>query len=176
MSLKSKMHKIIINSVSNKKRADLYKKWGGISIGNNCEVYKNVSFGSEPYLISIGDNVRITSGVKFCTHDGGMWVVRNLEYNKTADLFGRIRIGNNVHIGWNSIIMPNVNIGSNVIIGIGSVVTHDIPSNSVAVGVPARVIRSINEYYEKNKMQIVDTKGMSSEEKLVFLKNKFDLK
>ena len=48
----------------------------GLRIGNGCEIYRSVNFGSEPYLISIGNDVRITSGVKFCTHDGGIWTLR----------------------------------------------------------------------------------------------------
>ena len=53
--------------------------------------------------------------------------------------------------------MPGVNIGDNVIIGCSSVVSKDIPSNSVGVGVPAKVIESIDEYYNK----VVFTKDMS---------------
>lgn len=117
-------------------------------MGKNCEIYPDVEFGSEPYLIKIGDNVRITNGVRFVTHDGGVWVLRNMGLNN-IDIFGRITIGNNVHIGWNAIIMPNVKIGNNCIIGAGAVVTRDIPDNSVAVGVPAHVVESIEEYKSK---------------------------
>ena len=56
-----------------------------------------------------------------------------------------IKIGNNVWIGGNVIVLPGVNIGDNVVIGAGSVVTKDIPANCVAVGNPCRVIRKINE-------------------------------
>ena len=117
-------------------------------MGKNCEIFPDVEFGSEPYLIEIGDNVRITNGVRFVTHDGGVWVLRNLGI-KNIDVFGKIIIGNNVHIGWNAIIMPNVRIGNNCVIGAGAVVTHNIPDNSIAVGVPARVIESIAEYQNK---------------------------
>lgn len=48
----------------------------GIVIGIGCEIYKDVTWGSEPYLISIGNHVRITSGVRFVTHDGGVWTLR----------------------------------------------------------------------------------------------------
>ena len=126
-------------------------------------------------MISIGNNVRITTGVKFCTHDGGMWVIRNLGYNTHADCFGKIVVGDNVHIGWNAIIMPNVEIGSNVIVGAGAVVTHNIPDNTVVAGVPARVIRTIDEYYKKNSERIVNTKGLSCKEKKVFIERMFDL-
>lgn len=137
----------------------------GVTIGRGCDICKKVSFGSEPYLITIGDNVRLTDGVKFITHDGGIWVLRNTEQLTEADIFGTIEIGNNVHIGMNTIIMPDVSIGNNVIIGCGAVVTKDIPDNSVAVGVPARVIESIDEYYLKNKDKCDMTKKFSFENK-----------
>lgn len=70
-----------------------------------------------------------------------------------------------MHIGVNAIIMPGVTIGSNVVIGCGSVVTRDIPSNSVAVGVPAKPIETIEEYVQKNANYFMYTKGMTYEEK-----------
>ena len=167
---------IIINLINNfiyktcsyEKRASLLRK-KGVKIGDNSEIYSNVSFGSEPYLIELGNNVRITQGVKLTTHDGGLWVLRNNGKLKNADKFGKIIIGNNVHIGIDSIIMPGVKIGDNVIIGAGSVVTKDIPSNSVAVGVPAKVIETIDEYYKKNKDKVVFTKNMTKEEKRQYI-------
>lgn len=171
MSIKAKFKSFIIEHVSNSKRAELYKKWYGIQIGDGCEIYRNVAFGSEPYLIQIGNNVRITSGVKFCTHDGGMWVIRNLGWNKQADLFGKIKIGDNVHIGWNAVIMPNVTIGNNVVIGIGAVVTHDVPDNCIVAGVPARVIKILDAYYEKNKDSILNTKSLSESDKKKYIES-----
>lgn len=65
-----------------------------------------------------------------------------------------VRIGNNVWIGSNAVILPGVTIGDNSVIGAGSVVTHDIPKNVVAIGNPCRVLRKINErdkeFYYKN--------------------------
>ncbi|MFR1295915.1 MAG: hypothetical protein ACLSBH_11080 [Coprobacillus cateniformis] len=81
-----------------------------MKIGEECEIYKDVVFGSEPYLIEIGDHVRITNGCKFITHDGGVWVIRQLMDDNEIDLFGKIIVGNNVHIGMNCIIMPNVKL------------------------------------------------------------------
>ncbi len=145
----------------------------GVKIGNNCEIYKSANFGSEPYLIEIGDNVRINHGVQLITHDGGLWVLRNHGlYKKSftdADKFGKILIGNNVHIGTNSIIMPGITIGDNVIIGCGAVVTHNVPSSSVWGGVPARHIETLDEYAEKLKKKTIDTKHMSKNEKKKFL-------
>ena len=149
-------------------RAKMLRKIG-VKIGDNCEIFPNVNFGSEPYLVELGEHVRLTSGVKITTHDGGLWVLRNNKELKNADRFGRVRIGNNVHIGIDSIIMPNVTIGDNVIIGCGAVVTKDIPSNSVAVGVPARVIESVEQYRKKVRKDVVFTKGMDSGEKRRYL-------
>lgn len=147
----------------------------GVEIGNNCEIYENVSFGSEPYLIKIGDNVRITKGVQFITHDGGVWVLRNKYPEKftNIDIFGMIIIENNVHIGINSIIMPNVTIGENSIIGCNAIVTKSVPSNSIAVGIPAKVIGTIEDYIEKHKFEFCSTKNLSYLEKKDFLKKKY---
>ena len=165
---------IYISVVSPYKRADILRK-EGLKIGKNSAIYNKVGFGSEPYLIEIGDNVRITNGVKFITHDGAMWVLRKIGLLENADLFGRIIIGNNVHIGINAIIMPNVTIGDNVIIGVGAIVTRNIPSNSVAVGIPARVIKTIEEYYEKNKDFVDFTNNMNPKEKKDYLTKKYNL-
>ena len=54
-----------------------------------------------------------------------------------------IRIGNDVWVGANVTILPGVTIGDNVVIGAGAVVTKDIPDNSLALGVPARVVKEI---------------------------------
>ena len=141
-----------------------------MNIGKNCYIDKSAIIGTEPYLISIGENVRITQGVKFITHDGSLWVLRNLGVvDKNTDKFGRIKIGNNVNVGWNTIVMPNVVIGDNVMIGAGSIVTKDIPNNSVAVGVPAKIIETIDEYYEKNKEHFMITKMMKAKEKKKYI-------
>lgn len=150
----------------------------GTEIGDDCEIYPDVSFGSEPYLIRIGNHVRITSGVKLITHDGGVWVLRGIKdtTNSNVDLFGTITIGDNTHIGMNSVIMPGVEIGKNCIIGCCSVVTKNIPDNSVAVGIPARVIETIAEYNEKNKNRFVFTKNYSQTEKKAYLLKKYGKK
>lgn len=62
-----------------------------------------------------------------------------------------IVVGNDVYIGNNVIFLPGVTIGNNVVIGAGAVVSKDLSDNSVAVGVPARVIKSADEYLEKLK-------------------------
>ena len=162
--LKNKISKFL-----NIRRINLLRK-KGIKIGKNCSIDKTAIFGTEPYLISIGDNVRITHNVQFITHDGGIWVLRNLhEVDKSADKMGPIKIGNNVNIGWNVILMPGVKIGDNVVIGIGSIVTKDVPSNSVVAGVPAKIIETIDEYSNKVKKHSLNTKDMNSKDKKNYL-------
>ena len=147
------------------KRAYLLRKYCS-SIGKNTQIFPHVSFGSEPYLITIGSQVKITYGCKFITHDGGTYVLRNLKAeNEKTVCYGKITIGDNVFIGNDCIILPGVKIGDNVVIGAGSVVVKSIPSNSVAAGVPCKVIRSIEEYEKNALLHSIPTIGLSSEKK-----------
>ncbi len=142
--------------------------------GGGCEILNGWDFGSEPYLVTIGNNVRITSGVKITTHDGGVWVLRHKYPElKDVDKFGRVRIGDNCHIGMGAIIMPGVTIGKDCIVGAGAIVTRDIPDGSIAVGVPARVVSTIEEYREKHGHELVDTKHMGREEKRRFVERAY---
>lgn len=149
----------------------------GVKIGSDCEIYKTVEFGSEPYLIEIGNKVRINSGVKLITHDGGCWVLRNhdkyCEIFQDSDCFGPIKIGSNVHIGTDSIIMPGVTIGNNCIVACGAVVTKDVKENTIVGGIPARPIEGIAEYAEKMITKFDNTKQMSIKEKKEFLLEKY---
>ena len=160
-----------------KKRLNPKKYWRkkGLKLGENCQIFSTADFGSEPYLIELGNHVRVNSHVTFITHDGGVWVLRQNEKFKNVDLFGKIKVGDNVHIGTNSIIMPGVEIGSNCIIGCGALVTKNIPDNSVAVGIPARVIETIDEYTEKHINQFDYTKTLTSKEKRKYWIKKFDI-
>lgn len=148
---------------------------GGGIIGKDCEISEDVFFGSEPYLIRIGNKVRITRNVEFITHDGGLWVLRNLYSDmKNADYFGKIVIEDNVNIGWNVIIMPGVTIGKNSIVGAGAVVTKSIPENSVVAGIPARIIETTEQYYQKKKDKTLSTNNLSRDEKREYLKKIYD--
>lgn len=95
-------------------------------------------FGSEPWMITLGKDVHITSEVRFIIHDGGTLPLRkevpDLEITKP------IVVGNDVFIGTRSLILPGVTIGNRCIIAAGSVITKDIPSWEVWGGVPARFI------------------------------------
>ena len=147
----------------------------GVKIGKNCEIHRGIAWGSEPFLIEIGNNVRITRNVSFVTHDGGVWVLRNLYKEKASniDVFGKIKIGNNVYIGWNAIILPGVTIGDNVVIGAGTIVTKNVESNSVVAGIPAKKIETIENYYDKVKAKCDYTKKMPPKEKKEYLIKKY---
>lgn len=101
--------------------------------------------GNWPWLISVGDNVTLASGVKLLAHDAS--TAKTGVHTK----IGIVHIGSNVFIGANAIVLPNVRIGDNVVIGEGSVVTRDVPSDSVYAGNPAQLICSFDEYQKKHQ-------------------------
>ena len=145
----------------------------GVRIGSGCRVYVDCDFGSEPYLVTIGDHVTLTRGVRFATHDGGVWVFR--EEFPDIDVFAPIRVGNNVFIGYGAILLPGTVIGDDCVIGAGAVVTGLIPPRSVAAGVPARVVKSLADYRAKAMAGAVHIRGKSPEEKRRILCGKFGL-
>lgn len=141
----------------------------GVRFGKDCH-FNTKNFGSEPYLIKIGNNFYTSAKVQFITHDGSINVLRNLyPENKNADIFHPITIGNNVFIGYGATILPGTIIEDNVIIGAGSIVKGKINANSVYAGVPSKFICTIEEYYLKNKKDFVFTKGMDKDEKYLFI-------
>lgn len=152
---------------SDLKKKNNYLIKQGAKIGKGTRILSKISsFTPEPYLIEIGENCLISTEVVLMTHDGGIKVLDDLKYfEKRAVKLGTIKIGNNCFIGSRSTIMPGVKIGDNCIVGLGAIVTKDVPDNSVVVGVPAKRILSIEEYYEKNKDNVHFTAGMSTEEK-----------
>ncbi|WP_411843769.1 acyltransferase [Salinicoccus sp. HZC-1] len=122
----------------------------GLKIGKDLRIMGSPDFGSEPYLISIGNHITISSNVRFVTHDGGTWVFRKQEKYKNVIKYGRITIHDNCFIGRDTIILPNVSIGPDSVIAAGSIITKDVPPNTVVAGQPAKVIMSTDEYAEKS--------------------------
>jgi acetyltransferase-like isoleucine patch superfamily enzyme len=114
---------------------------------NELHVYGKIDWGTEPWIITLGNNVHITDDVKFITHDGGTLLFRS--QIPDIDITKPIILGDKVYIGNNVILLPGVTIGNNVIIGAGAIVSRSIPDNSVAVCIPARVIKGTDEYLKK---------------------------
>ena len=137
----------------------------GVQFGKNCQ-FGTKNFGSEPYLIKIGDDFYSSGNVQFITHDGSVNVLRNLyEEHKNSDYFQPIIIGDNVFIGYGAIILPGTKIGNNVIVAAGSVVKGKLSDNSIYAGIPAKYICSVEDYRNKNRDKFINTKHLNPEEK-----------
>ena len=118
----------------------------GLTVGKNfSRQEKTIIDQSHCWLITIGDNVTLAPRVHILAHDAG--TKRPLNYTR----IGLVDIGNNVFIGASSTVLPGVTIGDNVIIGANSVVSKGVPSNSVAIGNPARVVCTYDEYVSRKK-------------------------
>ena len=140
----------------NRRNSDAFIKFlrkKGIFIGNGTYARYPMTINidlTRPELIQIGENVLLHKNLTILTHDYASRVFVNL-YGDFIPSHGKIKIGNNVWFGENCTVLKGVTIGNNCIIGYGSTVIKDIPGNSVAVGTPAKVICSLDEYYKKRK-------------------------
>ncbi|MEG0253271.1 MAG: acyltransferase [Muribaculaceae bacterium] len=130
----------------------------GVTIGDNVHIRapKHTLIDiTRPSLVEIGNDVDINDHFILLTHDYGTFVFKKL-YNDFVASSGQVKIGNNVCFGMNVTILKGVTIGDNCIIGAGSIITKDIPSNSVAVGMPCRVKCTIDEYYNRRKKEQIN--------------------
>ncbi len=121
----------------------------GLKVGKDVIFIEAPKFGSEPYLIEIGDRTKITANCTFINHDGAMYTIRSMEKYRDARNFGRIKIGRNCFIGNNCTILPGVEMGDNCILGAGSVLSSSTRPDSVYAGVPAKFICTLDEYGAK---------------------------
>ena len=139
--------KALWNSIGSFCRVRFYK-YSGVAIGKKVFISPKAYIDrSKPGMIAIGNNCMITRGVTILCHSdakqGGkmkLWGERE---------YGKVRIGNNVFLGVNSVVMPGVTIGDNVIIGAMSLVTKDIPASCWAYGIPAKKVKPLKEVLKK---------------------------
>ncbi len=165
--------KIYCNKIKQKEYINNWFRLKGIMIGDNCSIFSNI-VSSEPYLITIGNNVTISNDVQFITHDNSIIKVSRNEY---TDIFGEIVIGDNCFIGAHSIILPGVTISDNVVVAAGSVVTKSTKSKNIIIaGNPARIISNWTDYLNRNTIHALNTFGMNYHDKEKYLlanKSKF---
>ena len=151
--LRQIMRKLLYGHASDSDAFIQFMRKKGCHVGERVTIFDppfTVIDITRPWLISIGDDVKITRGVTILTH-GYDWSVLQGAYGEILGSSGEVSIGNNVFIGMNSTILKGSHIGNNVIIGANSLVNKDIPDNVVAAGVPAKILMTLDQYHEKRK-------------------------
>lgn len=162
------MHVVMIKSIVGKlymlytrtsaKRYVSYLRKKGVAIGRNFAIRGGARpiriDVTRPSLITIGDNVTINKNFTIMTHDFVSGVFLN-KYSDFVPSSGRVVIGNNVRFGIDCTVLKGVTIGDNCFIAAGAIVTRDIPSGSIAGGIPAKVLCTLDDYYQRRKEQCV---------------------
>jgi acetyltransferase-like isoleucine patch superfamily enzyme len=120
------------------------------SQGKDCYIMTGTVF-TDPEYVEIGDNVQFAACTIF-GHDGSIAML-NRAYGVVLDSVGPVRIKDNVFIGHNAIVMPDVTIGPNAIVAAGSVVTKDVPEGAIVNGIPAQVIGSVESLVAWRQMK-----------------------
>ncbi|SEK70043.1 Acetyltransferase (isoleucine patch superfamily) [Roseovarius nanhaiticus] len=150
----------------------------GMSVGRGTKFVGTQRFGSEPYLIEIGEDCLITNDVSFICHDGAWAVACGLDGVKLSEsyrkhgVFGRISVGNNCFVGVNAVLLPNTKIGKNSIVGAAAVVKGDYPEGSIIAGNPARVVGKTSDYRVKKLSEALTlNQDIRAEERKRLIKN-----
>ena len=116
-----------------------YLRAAGISIGKDCMISWGAKLDVSGGRIIIGDRCTITHGCILLSHDRAEKRIDPRDKGQ-----GMVRLGNDVFVGVNSVILRGVTIGDYAIVGAGSVVTKDVPAQVVVAGNPARVIKEFS--------------------------------
>lgn len=138
----------------------------GVRIGNGCDIITKVQdFGSEPWLVELGNDVTLALGTWLITHDGSSRLFRKRfpAMSPFGNRFAPIRILDNCFVGINAIILPGVTVGPDSIVGTGSVVTKDVPPHCVVAGNPARVVCSLDEYVSRYEAKMISIEARDRE-------------
>lgn len=169
----TRLQEMYLKKASDKTKIKYLRK-RGMKIGENCHL-NTMAFSTEPFLIEIGNHVAIAGGTEIITHDGAVWAFQ--DELPDADVFGQVKIGNNVFIGDNCTILPNTTIGDNCIVGAGSVVRGKFPDNSVIIGNPAKVVTkmSVQRFLYKTNPNLLRTLFIPDAKKNKIIKKHFNL-
>lgn len=153
-----------------------YARKIGVELRGRVTIYGSsyAMFSSEPYLVTLGDNVYISIGASFVCHDGSTLPFR--KDTPDLELAGEVRVGNNVFIGMGALILPNVIIGNNCIVGANSVVTRSVPDGSIVAGNPARLVSTTEDFLLRAQKKSLKIGHLSGKEKVLAYKRIFDKK
>ena len=166
-----KFYKIYIKRTSyNDYYISIYRR-AGMLVGRGCSINSILPSGRDAFLIEIGNNVTISTGVKLYPHDASIGNITNFKY---TDLFGKIIISDNCFIGGGAIILPGVKLGKKTIVAAGSVVTKSVEKEGLVIGGnPAKVLCTVDEFLKKNLPNAFNVISMSDNEiKILINSNK----
>lgn len=152
--IKKVIRKILFGYKSSSESFVKHLRDKGCQVGDKVVVFSpnnTVIDESRPFLLKIGNSVRITQGVVILTHDFSYCVCRPIYHDLVNDCSKETIIGDNVFIGMNAVVLPGTRIGNNCIVGAGAIAHGTFPDNVVIAGNPATVICTIDEYYNKRK-------------------------
>ncbi len=131
---------LAMNSPHNR-LAILFHRMRGIKIGKNVYFDRGVFIDtSRPHLVTIQDDVEIGPNAMIIATDSSY----NHIFKEVPILYKEIIIEKKAYIGAGAIILPGITVGESAIVGAGSLVTKDVPSRSVVIGVPARIIKTVD--------------------------------
>ncbi|MCF4994985.1 acyltransferase [Pseudomonas syringae] len=151
-----------------------YAKKIGVSTKGRLTIYGSSyeMFSTEPYLVTLGDNVFISIKAKFVCHDGSTLPFR--QAIPDLELAGEIIVGDNVFIGMGALILPNVRIGNDCIVGANAVVTKDVADGTIVAGNPARVVSLTKDFLERAQNKSLKIGHLVGNEKVLAYKKIFN--
>lgn len=168
MSIKRILKKLLLGHKESSEEYIKFLRKKGAKIGENCYIFcpKDTNIDtSNAYLLEIGNDVKITGPTTILMHDYSTCVINRLD-KKIYGKQRKVKIGNNIFLGWGCTILCGTEIGDNTIIGAGAVVSGKLEKNSVYAGNPAKKICTIEDYKKKvTEKQLEDAKNIYTEYK-----------
>ncbi|MDK2586342.1 acyltransferase [Romboutsia sedimentorum] len=157
--IKKLLNKLLFPNTCSSEAYVKFLRRRGCKIGKNTRFISpkstSVDLGRLEY-ISIGENCCL-SVVSIIAHDYSWYILARSHNDILPDRGGKVEIGNNVFVGYKSIILKNTSIGDDVIIGANSLVNRDIPTGTVWAGNPIRQICTLDEFYEKRRKNNIES-------------------